>query len=119
MITICHGTPQEISNVERVLKFVGNVELKNSDIEGEPLFDKQKVFDSQVFQRSYFIYAKGRSILSPIKVKFVYNIREGTAELKAPANDADILNKIMLGKKEVINEITEPGTDKSRAWATD
>jgi hypothetical protein len=104
MISLCKGSPQEIGNIERMLKFIGNVELKNSDIEGEPLFDKQKIFDSQIFQRSYYIYAKGRSILSPIKVKFVYNIREQTAEIKAAASDVDILNGIMLGRKDVTNE---------------
>jgi hypothetical protein len=114
MIQLCSGTPREIGNIEKMLKFIGNVELKNSDIEGEPLFDKQKVFDSQVFQRSYFIYPKGRSILSPIRIKFVYNLRDQTAEIKTLANDAKILNTIILGRKESTDETT---TEQSRDTA--
>jgi hypothetical protein len=114
MIRLCPGTPQEISNIERMLKFIGNVELKNSDVEGEPLFDKQKVFDSQVFQRSYYIYAKGRSILSPIRIKFVYNMREQTAEIKAAASDVEILNRIILGRKDVTNEVIDKASQSSR-----
>ena len=99
MITLFEGSPQEIINMEKMLKFIGDVEIKDSDIEGEPLFDKQKKFDSMVFQRSYFVYPKGRSILSPLRIKFVYNMRELKAQVKSSGKDAGMLNQVILGKR--------------------
>ena len=107
------STPQAVANIERMLKFIGNVEIRDSDIEGTPLFGQQRVFDSLKFQRSYFVYAKGRSVLSPIKVKFVYDMENMKAQIKTNDKDAGILNSMLLGKKEMVNDNTEPRTIKN------
>lgn len=104
MITLCPGTPQEIANIEKMLKFIGTVELKDTDIEGEPLFGKQqKRFDSMLFQRSYFVYPKGRSFLNPLKIKFVYDMRYMKAYIKTSDDDVRVLNGIMLSQRDDVD----------------
>lgn len=106
MIEIARDTPKNIANIEHMLLFCGRLDKRK---ESEPLFKEQKKFDSMVFTRPYLLFRhKDKFELDPIKVQFMYNIREDYATICTNTDGIDILNLMNPVKKEMPDGTTEP-----------